>query len=126
MRKIIYEDCNNNATFLKGLFSQIQELSDMQLSWSISNLEFAPIDKGDFINGVPSIEMEELFSFQKRILDEHIIIVAHNFLMQLLENIRTVYYGNFEVVVKDKPLKITVFDGDIIEVDGEIEDEIKF
>ena len=45
--------------------------------------------------------------------------------MELFENIRTVYYGSFEVVVKGKPLKITVFDGDIIGVDGDIEDKLK-
>lgn len=50
MREIVYEDCNNNAAFLKELFVQIQELSVTELSWSISNLEFIPVDQGDFID----------------------------------------------------------------------------
>lgn len=125
MRKIMYEDCNNNAAFLKGLFVQIQALSDTELSWSISNLDFIPIDKGDFPGGVPDIESEELYSFQKRILDEHTIIVTQNAFMDLFKNIKTIYEGKFEVFVREKQLRIKVFDGDIVEIDGEIEDELK-
>lgn len=36
----MYEDCNNNV-FLKGLFEKIQRLSDEEINWRISNLEFA-------------------------------------------------------------------------------------
>lgn len=49
----MYEDNNNNAVFLKGLFEQVQTLSDLELNWNISNLDFIPIDKGDFIGGMP-------------------------------------------------------------------------
>lgn len=125
MRKIMYEDCNNNATFLKGLFTQMQMLSDSELNWSISNLDFIPIDKGDFIGGVPSTEIEQLYNFKKKILDEHTIIVAHNDFMDLLKNIKTVYDGRFEVLIQGKQLKVKIFDGDIIEIDGEMEDEFK-
>jgi len=124
MREIMYEDCNNNATFLKGLFVQVQALSDSELSWSISNIDFIPLDKGDFIGGVPSIEAEELYNFQKRILDEHTIIVTHNVFMGLLENIKTIYEGKVEALIRGKLLKIRIFDGDIIEIDGEMEDEL--
>ena len=44
MRKILYEDCNNNSMFMKELFIQVQKLSELKLSWSISNLEFIPVD----------------------------------------------------------------------------------
>ena len=111
---------------MKELFIQVQALSDIELNWSISNLDFIPVDKGDFIGGVPSIEMEELYNFQKRILDEHTVIVTHNIFMDLLENIRTIYVGEFEVLIGGKQLKIRIFDGDIIEIDGEIENELKF
>lgn len=125
MRKVMYEDCNNNASFLKRLFIEVQALSNIELIWSISNLDFIPVDKGDFVNGIPGIEMEELSNFQKRILDEHTVIVTHNVFLALLENIRTIYDGKFEVLVGGGLMKIKVFDGDIIEVDGEMENELK-
>ena len=121
----MYEDCNNNAAFLKGLFVQIQALSDSDLSWSISGLDFIPIDKGDLIGGVLSIEMEEIYNFQKRVLDEHTIIITHNAFMDLLGNIRTIYEGKFEALVRGKQFKIKIFDGDIIEIDGKMEKELK-
>lgn len=125
MRKIMYKDCNNNAIFLKGLIDQVQALSASELNWSISNLDFIPVDKGDFIGGVPSTEMEQLYNFQKRISDEHTIITAHNDFLNLLKNVRTVYEGRLEVLIRGKQLKIKIFDGDIIEIDGEMEDELK-
>ena len=120
MRKILYEDCNNNSMFMKELFIQVQKLSELKLSWSISNLEFIPVDKGDLIG-----EMEELYNFQERILDEHKIVISHNSFMELLENIRTIYEGNFEALIRGNQLNIKVFDGDIIEIDGEMENELK-
>ena len=120
MRKILYEDCNNNSMFMKELFIQVQKLSELKLSWSISNLEFIPVDKGDLIG-----EMEELYNFQERILDEHKIVISHNSFMELLENIRTIYEGNFEALIRGNQLNIKVFDGDIIEIDGEMEKELK-
>ena len=120
MRKILYEDCNNNSMFMKELFIQVQKLSELKLSWSISNLEFIPVDKGDLIG-----EMEALYNFQERILDEHKIVISHNYFMELLENIRTIYEGNFEALIRGNQLNIKVFDGDIIEIDGEMENELK-
>ena len=120
MRKILYEDCNNNSMFMKELFIQVQKLSELKLSWSISNLEFIPVDKGDLIG-----EMEELYNFQERILDEHKIVISHNSFMELLENIRTIYEGNFEALIRGNQLNIKVFDGGIIEIDGEMENELK-
>ena len=120
MRKILYEDCNNNSMFMKELFIQVQKLSELKLSWSISNLEFIPVDKGDLIG-----EMEELYNFQERILDEHKIVISHNSFMELLENVRTIYEGNFEALIRGNQLNIKVFDGDIIEIDGEMENELK-
>lgn len=124
MRRIMYEDYNNNASFLKELFVQVQALVDSEISWSISNLDFIPVDKGDFIGGVPGIEVEELYHFQKRILEEHKIIVTQNTFMHLLENIRTIDVGKFETFIGGKQLKITIFDGDIIEIDGKMENKL--
>ncbi len=69
--------------------------------------------------------MEELYNFQERILDEHKIVISHNSFMELLENIRTIYEGNFEALIRGNQLNIKVFDGDIIEIDGEMENELK-
>ena len=124
MRKIMYEDCNNNATFLKELFVQMQALSNSELNWRISNLDFTPIDKGDFIDGIPSHEMKEIYYFQKKVIEKQTIIITHNALMKLLENIRIVYEGSFDVSIKGEQLKINIFDGDIIEIDGEMENEL--
>ena len=44
--------------------------------------------------------------------------------MKLLENIRIVYEGSFDVSIKGEQLKINIFDGDIIEIDGEMENEL--
>lgn len=84
------------------------------------------MDKGDFIGGVPSAEMEEIYNFQKRILDEHAVIVTHNDFMILFENIKTIYEGKLEVLMEGKQLEIKIFDGDIIEIDSEIENNLKF
>ena len=124
MRKIMYEDCNNNATFLKELFVQMQALSNSELNWRISNLDFTPIDKGDFIDGIPSDEMKEIYYYQKKVIEKQTIIITHNALMKLLENIRIVYEGSFDVSIKGEQLKINIFDGDIIEIDGEMENEL--
>ena len=125
MRTIMYEDCNNNTTFLKGLFDQVQALSTTELNWSIMNLDFIPVYKGDFVGGVPSDEMEQLYNFKEKILDEHIVIVTHTDFMNYLKNIRTVEEGKLEVLISGKPLKIKIFDGDIIEIDGEMEDKLQ-
>ena len=126
MRKTMYEDCNNNVTFLKELFLQIQKFSDTELNWGISKLDFIPVDMGDFIGGVPGIEMEGIYDFQKKILEEHSTNVMHNDLMKLFENIKTIYEGVFVALIDGKIFKIKVFDGDIIEIDGEKEDDVIF
>ncbi|MCM1231908.1 MAG: hypothetical protein NC489_17450 [Ruminococcus flavefaciens] len=122
MRKIMYEDCNNNVTFLKELFSQIQKFSDTELNWEISKLDFILVDTGDFIGGIPSIEIEEVYALQKRVLEEHSINVMHNDLLKLLENIKTIYEGLFAALIDGKTFRIKIFDGDIIEIDGEREE----
>ncbi len=124
MRKVMYEDCNNNTSFLRDLFTEIQLCSETEISWSISNLDFIPVDNGDYIGGVPSPEMELIYNFQKKILVEHEVVITHSFFMSLLKNIKTIYEGNFSSVIKGKTTKVKVFDGDIIEIDGEIENKL--
>lgn len=125
MKEILYEDCNNNASFLKHLFTQIQKFSAIELNWSISNLEFIPIDKGDYIEGIPK-KMEKVYNFQKKILDEHTVYIAHGTFIDLLEDIKTIYEGDFVALNIGKKAHIKVFDGDIIEIDFDEEDKLKF
>lgn len=125
MKKILYEDCNNNASFIRKLFTEIQSFSDDEIKWNISNLDFIPVDKGDYIGGIPDPEMEVINNFKRRILDEHEVIITHSFFMSLLENIKTIYEGKFTGILKGKIIQIKVFDGDIIEIDGEIETKLK-
>lgn len=66
MKRVMYKNCNNNAGFLKKIFIQVQAFSDIELCWSISNLKFIPVDKGDFIEGQAGIEMERIYDFQKK------------------------------------------------------------
>lgn len=121
----MYEDCNNNASYLKNIFTEIQSFSNVELYWNISNLDFIPVDKGDCIGGVPSPEMEMLYNFQKKLTEEHCVIVAHKIFVALLGNIKTIYEGKFTAIIKDGTIKVKVFDGDIIEIDGDIENNLR-
>ena len=68
MKQIMYEDCNNNVSFLKGLFEKIQRLSDEEINWRISNLEFIPV-----YNGFPNQEMDKVYDFQRKALASFIL-----------------------------------------------------
>ena len=114
----MYEDCNNNVSFLKGLFEEIQRLSDEEINWRISNLEFIPIYKGDFYNGVPNQEMDKVYDFQRKALEEYVIHMSNSIFMELLVNIKTIYEGVFIGNIRGEQIKIKIFDGDIIEIEG--------
>lgn len=124
MKQIIYEDCNNNVSFLKGLFEKIQRLSDEEINWRISNLEFIPIYKGDFYNGVPNQEMEKVYDFQRKAMEEYVINISNSIFMELLVNIKTIYEGIFIGKIRGEQIKIKIFDGDIIEIEGFFENII--
>ena len=114
----MYEDCNNNVSFLKELFEKIQKLSDEEINWRISNLEFIPIYKGDFYNGVSNQEMEKVYDFQRKALEEYVINISNSIFMELLVNIKTIYEGIFIGNIRGEQIKIKIFDGDIIEIEG--------
>ena len=42
----------------------------------------------------------------------------------MLKNIRTVYYANMETTIENNVFSIKIFDGDIIEIRGSIENNI--
>ena len=51
-------------------------------------------------------------------------MVEHNYLIKMLKNIRTVYYANIKTVIRNDIFSIKIFDGDIIEIRGNIENNI--
>ena len=46
------------------------------------------------------------------------------YLIKMLKNIRTVYYANMKTVIGNDVFSIKIFDGDIIEIRGDIENNI--
>ena len=62
----------------------------------------------------------KVYEFQKKILNEHKIILSHKELLDVMKNTKTVYEGTF-IVEADEKNKIEVFDGDIIKLEGNIE-----
>ena len=124
MKQILYEDNNNNAKYLMNILAQVQQQVETVIFWELSCFDFVIVDIGDFFNGIISPEIEEVYNFEKKIEKEHVIIVKHNYLIKMLKNIRTVYYANMKTVIGNDVFSITIFDGDIIEIRGNIENNI--
>ena len=91
-----------------------------QIKWRVSNVELIPIDKGDSMNEIPNEDEMKVYEFQKKIQNEHIVIISHKELLDIMKNTKTVYEGTF-IVETDEKNKIEVFDGDIIRLEGSIE-----
>ena len=124
MKQILYEDNNNNANYLINILVQVQQQVEIVIFWEISCFDFVIVDIGDFFNGIISPEIEEVYNFGKKIEREHVIMVEHNYLIKVLKNIRTVYYANIKTVIRNDIFSIKIFDGDIIEIRGNIENNI--
>ena len=124
MKQILYEDNNNNAKYLMSILAQVQQQVETVIFWKLSCFDFVIVDIGDFFNGIISPEIEEVYNFGTKIEREHVIIVEHNYLIKMLKNIRTVYYANMKTVIGNDVFSITIFDGDIIEIRGDIENNI--
>ena len=124
MKQILYEDNNNNAKYLMNILTQVQQQVETVIFWELSCFDFVIVDIGDFFNGIMPPEIEEVYNFWKKIEREHVIIVEHNYLIKMLKNIRTVYYANMKTVVGNDVFSIKIFDGDIIEIRGNIENNI--
>lgn len=125
MKQIMYKDCNNNIQFVKDMFCKIRLMVKNELIWSVSNLELIPVDIGDY-SGVGGTDngRQRVYLFQQKILNEHTIVIGHDELMNLFDDIRTVYEGLFVVVINGHESKISIFDGDIIKIEGDIENFI--
>lgn len=124
MKQIMYEDCNNNIEFVKELFFKIAFIVKKELSWSISKFDAIPVDSED-LSGVGKIvdnSSQRVYLFQQRILNEHTVVISHKELMDLFDDIRTVYEGEFVTVINGDQNTISIFDGDILSIQGYIEE----
>ena len=124
MKQILYDDNNNNASYLINILVQVQQQVETVISWELSEFDFIIVDVGDFFNGIMPPEIEEVYNFRKKIEREHVIVVEHNYLLKILKNIRTVYYANMKTIIGNNVFSIKIFDGDIIEIRGNIENNI--
>ena len=124
MKQILYDDNNNNASYLINILVQVQQQVETVISWELSEFDFIIVDVGDFFNGIMPPEIEEVYNFGKKIEREHVIVVEHNYLLKILKNIRTVYYANMKTTIGNNMFLIKIFDGDIIEIRGNIENNI--
>ena len=124
MKQILYENNNNNASYLINILVQVQQQVETVISWELSEFDFVIVDVGDFFNGIMPPEIEEVYNFGKKIEREHVIVVEHNYLLKILKNIRTVYYANMKTIIGNNVFSIKIFDGDIIEISGNIENNI--
>ena len=124
MKQILYENKNNNASYLINILVQVQQQIETLISWELSEFDFIIVDVGDFFNGIMPPEIEEVYNFEKKIEREHVIVVEHNYLLKILKNIRTVYYANMKTIIGNNVFSIKIFDGDIIEIRGNIENNI--
>ena len=124
MKQILYENKNNNASYLINILVQVQQQVETVISWELLEFDFIIVDVGDFLNGIMTPEIEEVYNFGKKIEREHVIVVEHNYLLKILKNIRTVYYANMKTTIGNNVFSIKIFDGDIIEIRGNIENNI--
>lgn len=124
MKEIMYEDCNNNIQFVKEMFVKIALMVKNELMWSISNFDSIPVDSEDYsgVGGNVNNSRQRVYLFQQRILNEHTVVIGHKELMNLFDDMRTIYEGVFVAVIDGHQSKISIFDGDIISIQGNIEE----
>ena len=124
MIEIIYEDCNSNIQFIKEMFLKIGLMVKEELMWNISNFDSVPVNSEDYsgVGGTVNGSRQRVYLFQQRILNEHTVVIEHKELINLFSDIRTIYEGVFVATIDGYQSKISIFDGDIISIQGNIED----
>lgn len=124
MKEIIYEDCNNNIRFVKEMFLKIGLMVKEELMWNISNFDSVPVNSEDYsgVGGTVNDSRQRVYLFQQRILNEHTVVIGHKELINLFGDIRTIYEGVFVATIDGHQSKISIFDGDIVSIQGNIED----
>ena len=123
MKEIIYEDCNNNIQFVKEMFLKIGLMVKEELVWNVSNFDSVPVNSEDYsgVGGTVNDSRQRVYLFQQRILNEHTVVIGHKELINLFGDIRTIYEGVFVATIDGYQSKISIFDGDIISIQGNIE-----
>ena len=66
MKQTLYEDNNNNASYLINILVQVQQQVETVISWELSEFDFIIVDVGDFFNGIMPPEIEEVYNFGKK------------------------------------------------------------
>ena len=66
MKQILYDDNNNNASYLINILVQVQQQVETVISWELSEFDFIIVDVGDFFNGIMPPEIEEVYNFGKK------------------------------------------------------------
>lgn len=79
---------------------------------------------GIYLITVPNSSRQRVYLFQQKILNEHTVVIGHKELMNLFDDIRTIYEGVFAVEINGHQNKISIFDGDIVNIQGAIEDKV--
>lgn len=120
MKRIMYSDCNNNINFIKDILRKMKIISSVDLVFAISDMEMLSVDMGDSYDGKLDPRIQKVYDFQEKIKDEHKVFLNYIEVMDLLNNVRTIYYGVFETVNSSEYSKVKIFDGDIVELYGEI------
>lgn len=123
MKEVVYEDCNNNIQFVKEMFLKIGVMVKDELMWNISNFDSVPVNSEDYsgVGGTVNDSRQRVYLFQQRILNEHTVVIGHKELINLFSDIRTIYEGVFVATIAGQQSKISIFDGDIISIQGDIE-----
>ena len=124
MKEIIYEDCNNNIQFIKEMFLKIGLMVKEELMWNISNFDSVPVNSEDYsgVGRTVNDSRQRVYLFQQRILNEHTVVIGHKELLNLFGDIRTIYEAVFVATKDGCQSEISIFDGDIISIQGNIED----
>ncbi len=117
----MYEDCNNNADFLRSIFVEAQSFSETELRWTVSDIEIVPLDQGDYGISEPDSNKEMVYNFSMKVLSEKKVLIRNSELMEILNLTKTIFNGKFVSNINDNSVSIKIFDGDIIEVQGNIE-----
>jgi len=124
MREFLFEDCNNNAGFLKKLFIEIQKFYSHDLIWEISNLDILSLPQKDYIEGTRNPEIEKVYEFSVKVLNEHKVAVSNSCLLDILDYTKTIYYVDIVSNLDDGEIKIKIFDGNFITVYCDFEEKL--
>lgn len=126
MRTILYEDNNNNSKFLIKLLIEIQSFSNKELIWNISNIDLVSDSTNDMINNTLDYNIKRIYELNNLVQREHSVLIKNNELIDILKCSRNLYHGelNTDLGFKEGRLFMKIFDGDIIEISSQIEEQL--